>query len=393
MIQNDSTKKDITARISSIRWRRRFNFLRRFLILLAVAVFITLLLSGFFTPFFNFLEDSITHIRLAVDQGDGFPEELSLPGIISAVPVGGGAMVVGEKEMAFISPTGKQIRRIGNSYANPLFEASDDRVLIYTRGASDYRIEGYYQTFITAELDEDIFLADIADSGSYTIAMSDPKFRSSVNIYNPSGTELFNYKLAEEMPVVIEFSSNSNYLAVATVYSVNGVLLTNIYGFSISSREIIGVVEGIPGVCLSLSFQSNDRIMAVFDDKAAVFSLGDGETVAEHSFNNKQLLKFSVSGNGDKLALLLGEEQLPESITLMIFDSSLNLNGETIIAFSVDNLQYSEYNLMVSSGSTLYRYNDNAQPIEEEQFSYSEKIISILENGFCVGGEFIYEIY
>ncbi len=365
--------------------------MRRFFILLAVIIFIVLLLSGFFKPFFNFLDASVTNIRLAVDQGNGFPLELSLPGIISAEAVGNGAMVVGEKEMAFISPTGKQTRRIGNSYASPLLESSDDRVLIYTRGANDYRIEGYYQNFITAELDEDIFLAAIANSGSYAIATSDPKFRSSVNIYNSSGTELFNYKLADEMPVVIDFSTNSNYLAVATVYSVDGVLLTNIYGFSISSRELVGEIKGIPGVCLSLAFQSNDRIMTVFDDKAAVYSLSDGETISEYGFNNNQLLRVSVSGNGNELALLLGETQLPQSITLTILNSSLDVQGETIIPFSVDNMQYSEYNLLISSGSTLYRYNDNAMPIDEDQFSYSENIIEILENGFCVGTEFIYK--
>ncbi len=390
MNQNEPSKKDITLRLAAIRRRRRFVFMRRVVLLSTVAILVVMLFNGSFAGLFDYLKDGVNNIRLAVDRGDGFPSELNVPDIIDAAPIGEGAVVVGEKDMVFISPTGKQTRRLGNSYANPLIESSDDRVLIYTRGASDFRIEGYYQSFINVELDEDIYLASLADNGGYVLATSDSQFRSSVNVYNSIGTELFNYKLADEIPTVMKFSANSRYLAVATVYSVDGVMMTNIYGFSISSRELIGYIAEIPGICLDLTFQTSDKLLAVFEDRAMVYSINEGELRDEYDFADRQLLRLAVSENGDNIALLLGEEQLPDSITLLTFNSALDAKGETIIPFAVDNMQYSGYNLFISSGSRLYSYDDAALPIEDEHNFYTENIITILNNGFCVGSEFIY---
>ncbi len=392
MEKKEAPKKDITIRLASIRRRRRNVFLARVGIILSIILFVILLFNGAFSPVFSYLHNGVNNIRLAVDRGNGFPSELHMPGILTSAYLGDGAVVVGENDMVFISPTAKQVRRIGNSYANPLIVSSDDRVLIYTRGANDYRIEGYYQNFHSDEIDEEIFLPALADSGSYELATTDPQFRSSVGIYNSTGNELFHYKLAEEMPVAMTFSSNSRYFAFASVYSENGVLKTNIYAFSVQSRELIGSILDVEGVCLDVEFQSADRLLTVFDNATYVYSLDDGETVAEYSYNNRQLLKYAVSNDGKDLALLLGEEQLPSSITLSVFNSSLDQKGETFIPFTVDNMQYSEYNLLVSSGSVLYHYDDDAMPIEDDRIVYDENIIDILENGYCIGGEQIYQI-
>ncbi len=390
MSQNQSTKKERDAKLASIRRRRKVTALRRFALVGAIALFILLLYNGFFVPVIDFMGDTVGNIRLSLDQGDGFPAELQMPGIISATDIGDGAVVVGENDMVFISPSGKQTRRIGNSYANPLIESSDDRVLINTRGANDIKIEGYYESYLTKELDEDIFLAAISNSGAFALAVSDPMFRSSINIYNANGSELFEYKLADEMPVVIKFSENSRYLAVASIYSVDGVLMTNLYSFSVHDYELIGMIEGIEGVCVDLELQASDRILAVFDNMAAVYDLGEGTAIAEYDFDDRQLLKVAMTDGGDKLSLLLGELQLPSSITLMTFSSSLEARGETIMPFSVDNIGYSGYNLFVSSGEILTRYDDRAMPIEEDRVVFDESILSLLKNGLCIGSEYIY---
>ncbi len=391
MNQNQTTKKERDAKLASIRRRRRIVALRRIAIVAVIALLGLLLYNGFFAPVFDFMGNSVGNIRLMLDQGDGFPSELQIPGVITATEIGDGAVIVGEKEIVFVSPSGKQTRRIGNSYANPLTVPADDRVLIYTRGANDYRVEGYYETYLSKELDESIFLAEMSDNGAFALATSDPMFRSSVGIYSSSGNELFEYMFADEMPVVMQFSENSRYLAVASVYSVNGVLMSNLYSFSVQNRELIGMVEGITGVCLDLQVQSADRILAVFDNKAAVYDLTDSVAVAEYDFNNRQLLNAAISEGGDRVALVMGELQLPSSITLATFNSTLTKQGETIIPFSVDNIAYSGYNLFITSGNTLTPYDNNALPIEEEKTVFDEQIVSLLKNGFCVGSEYIYQ--
>ncbi len=387
---SQSQKPKLNERLAAIRRRRRLVSLRRLVFIIAAIIFVILLFTGFFAPLFNSAAGAVDSIRLVIDRGDGFPEQLLLPGVSGASPLGQGAVVSGENDLVFISPSAKQIRRLGHSYDNPLLESADDRVLIYTRGAQDLRIEGFYETILVDNIGLDIFLADIANNGVYALATADPQYRSSVNIYSTVGTEIFNYKLADEMPIVMTFSDNSRYICFATIYSKDGVLLSNIYTFSVQSRELISVIEGIEGVCLDLAFQGSNKLLAVYEDKAQLFDLNESQSVALYDFDDRQLLDMSIAQDGEGLTLLLGELQLPSSVTLMSFDDSLEMKGQTIIPFTVDNIFHSEYNIFVSSGSTLYSY-DLALQLAPELTAFDEDIISLLPNGLCVGSEYIYE--
>ncbi len=389
---SEQQKPKLVDRLAAIRRRRRFTMLRRIVALTAIVVFAILLLTGFFAPVFTSASGAVEVIRLAIDRGDGFPAKLNLGGVFDAKELGQGLVIAGENDLSFVSPSGKQVRHVSHNYDNPLMESSSDRVLIYTRGAQDLRIEGYYETVLTDNVAQDIYLAELAENGVYCLATSDAQYRSSVGIYSSVGTEIFNYKLADEMPNVITFSDNSKYVALATLYSIDGVVKSNIYTFSIQQREIIGVIEGVEGLCLDLAFQGSDRLLAVFEEKVALYDVNDQTAVTEYDYDDRQLLRFSVAQEGDGIALLLGELQLPSSVTLITLDAALRVQGETIIPFTVDNIYHSEYNIYVSSGSTLYSYDIGLQ-LTPEQTLYSENIVALLSNGLLVSNEFIYEYY
>ncbi len=389
---SEQQKPKLIDRLAAIRRRRRFVLFRRLSLFLALITFAVLLLTGFFAPVFTSASGAVEVIRLALDRGDGFPLKLNLTGVIGAHELGQGLVVAGENDLSFISPSGKQVRHVSHSYDNPLIKTSSDRVLIYTRGAQDIRIEGYYETLLTDNVGQDIYLAQLAENGVYALATSDAQYRSSVGIYSSVGTEIFNYKLADEMPSVITFSDNSKYVALATLYSVDGVFKSNIYTFSVQQRELIGVIEGVEGLCLDLVFQGSNRLLTVFEDRIILYDISESTPITEYPFDERQLLKFSVKDDGDGIALVLGELQLPSSITLTTLDASLRALGEIIIPFTVDNIYHSEYNIYVSSGNSLYSYDIGVQ-LPPQETLYNENIVALLDNGLLVSNEFIYEFY
>ncbi len=365
--------------------------MQRFVLLTIAVIVAILFVTGFFSPLFRYAGNAFDNLRLSFDRGDGFPTQLELPEVSDAVPVGSGAVIVGQNELLFLSDSAKQVRRIGHVFAQPIITSNDNGILMYSRGSNQIKIEGFFENLLTLNTSQEVFSAALANSGSFALALSDDRFKSSVAVYSSVGTELFNYRLAEELPVALEFSDNSRLLAMSTVSALDAELTGKIYVLSLPDSELISTIDFGTGLCTELHFSGSD-IIAVTDDSVRRYDVSSGEETARYDFDGKQLLKISVSPDSEHVAVLLGEEGLAMTQILTVLNANLVPMGEIVPTFTIDNISSTLYNLNVSTDNRILTYNFNLETNPKEDVYANEPITTLLSNGLAIGSEQAYLI-
>lgn len=303
--------------------KKKRNRRLRFLSFLGVVVFLFFFyVSGLYLNMVMTLSELSESIKVAAQRGDGFPIDFSVTGYITAKPMGGsGFAVLGTKDMAIVSSTGKELNRIQHGYAVPGITTSNTRVCVYARGGYEYTLEGRTQQLIKRTTENEILFAELSPKG-WLALVTGTQYRSTLEIYSPSYNKsepVLRWSRTKERPVLAAFHNDNRTLVLGCLDVEDGALGSVLYILKTGSTEKQAEIRAANASLLQAKFLNNGTLLAVYDSFAAVYSI-KGQELYRYDYGGRNLHTSDVT-SGKPLLLFGGDDQ--EHLELVMLDETL----------------------------------------------------------------------
>lgn len=119
------------ARIERIRRRKRMRRIRAAAVCAVLLAAVLAYFTGIYGASLALLGDAVDSIGIALTPSPGYPVSFTLSGYQNALPLAGGFVAVGDKDLAIYSAGGNEVRRIQHGYGRPAITAAT-HVCVYT---------------------------------------------------------------------------------------------------------------------------------------------------------------------------------------------------------------------------------------------------------------------
>lgn len=319
-----------TKKLSALAQRRR----RRRLVLLGALVVAAAaafaVLTGAVGASLVALGDGMDSVTLYLNRsGGGWPANTAISQPKQIRELAGGFVELGAEDVAVYSAYGTRVRAFQPGYARPALAVGNTRFCVYNRAGSELRVESRTKTLYTKNFSAGILLCALSNNGNVAVVTESNRYAAQVEVYD----SLFNLKYTwaptqqEGTPVALRFAADNHRFAAGCLSAENGQLQTTVYLMDTDTVEVGGAYAADPGsMVLELDWISATRLLAVFDDYAAIIDPATGAEAARFDYGGATLQSVSISGRDT--ALLLASRS---GSTLVVLDDSLSLLGRQAV--------------------------------------------------------------
>jgi hypothetical protein len=242
-----------------------------------------------------------------------------------------GFAVLGEKDIAIVSETGRESYRGQHGFAIANMTASQNRVCAYSRRGRAYTIysrEGIYYEGVT---EADIQFAHLSDGGWLALCTAS-RSRYELTLYSPAmtGDYSFRWSSAGDIPLRAAFWGNHT-LALGCVSPNGGAMGGTIYIFQTNrspqraQQAAIRVEGAIP---LQMNYVARNKLLVIYNTGYAAIYNGAGEEVARYDYGGGQ--PYAVDVRDGCVALLFGAGAQAGG-RLVVLDAQLREQGGTVL--------------------------------------------------------------
>lgn len=305
------------AVLENVRRKKRARHLRMLAVIVLLGAAVLAYFTGVFGASLSVLGDVADSILVAFTPGSGWPQDFTLEGFTNAAEISGGFAAVGSSDLCIYSSTGKELRRVQHSYANPAIAVGKTRLCLYNRGGTQLTVESRSRTLYTYSTTSAIRQCVMADNGQLAVLTAD-----EVLVLDTSHNVILRWTPSEKVSG-LAFSPNGKKLAVACVQAENGYLGTVMYEVDIKGDQEYPAAVGTAqdGIALHIRYLSDNRLLAVYDSYAAVYDTSGVTTVATYGFGTRRLA--SVSGQDKNTVLLFGTRENEKTMQLVVLNANL----------------------------------------------------------------------
>ncbi len=310
--------------IEAARQRLRNRRLRRTALLVILVAAVVIYLTGVVNTSVMALEDFADTVRIALMPERGFPQQTGTGAVYQVEALGGSFVVLGEDGCAVYSNSGARLNNIGTGYARPALAAGKNSFVLYNRSGSELRVESRTRELYTRQTSGGIFLCALSNGGELAVVTDDVRKLALLTVYDNARDEMLTWSLTttEGIPMRMAFSPDGTQLAVATVTAQDGQVVSILYLLNLRVGEPQLLAAEAGSMPLELEWQSNARLLAVYDSHAALYG-SDGSAQGRRDFGGAAVAGLSTANGG--LAVLFGSGQ---SSSVVLMDSGLNIQYE-----------------------------------------------------------------
>ena len=304
------------------RQQRRLTVLIVIIIALALALTVV---TGTLSASLALLGDAVDSASLYLNRADGgWPTTTGITEPLQIEPLADGFVELGNEDVLVYSAYGSKILSLQPSYARPVLAVGGTHFVVYNRAGSELTVCSRTRTLYTQRFDEDILLCAMSNNNSLAVVTDADRFAGWVHIYDPSMRELYNWRMPQSMgtPIALDFAPDNRRFASGMIAARDGQLNCSVYFMSLDSdTEGLLYTADAGSMLLRLDWQSENRVMAVFDTYIAVIDPRTAAEVARYDYGGAVLQ--SVAPGRRQTALLLNVHggnslvTLSESLTVM----------------------------------------------------------------------------
>lgn len=302
------------------RQQRRLTVLIVIIIVLALTV-----VTGTLSASLALLGDAVDSASLYLNRADGgWPTTTGITEPLQIEPLADGFVELGNEDVLVYSAYGSKILSLQPSYARPVLAVGGTHFVVYNRAGSELTVCSRTRTLYTQRFDEDILLCAMSNNNSLAVVTDADRFAGWVHIYDPSMRELYSWRMPQSMgtPIALDFAPDNRRFASGMIAARDGQLNCSVYFMSLDSdTEGLLYTADAGSMLLRLDWQSENRVMAVFDTYIAVIDPRTAAEVARYDYGGAALQ--SVAPGRRQTALLLNVHggnslvTLSESLTVM----------------------------------------------------------------------------
>ena len=253
------------------RQQRRLTVLIVIIIALALALTVV---TGTLSASLALLGDAVDSASLYLNRADGgWPTTTGITEPLQIEPLADGFVELGNEDVLVYSAYGSKILSLQPSYARPVLAVGGTHFVVYNRAGSELTVCSRTRTLYTQRFDEDILLCAMSNNNSLAVVTDADRFAGWVHIYDPSMRELYSWRMPQSMgtPIALDFAPDNRRFASGMIAARDGQLNCSVYFMSLDSdTEGLLYTADAGSMLLRLDWQSENRVMAVFDTYIAV---------------------------------------------------------------------------------------------------------------------------
>lgn len=216
--------------------------------------------------------------------------------------------------MLVYSAYGSKILSLQPSYARPVLAVGGTHFVVYNRAGSELTVCSRTRTLYTQRFDEDILLCAMSNNNSLAVVTDADRFAGWIHIYDPSMRELYSWRMPQSMgtPIALDFAPDNRRFASGMIAARDGQLNCSVYFMSLDSgTEGLLYTADAGSMLLRLDWQSENRVMAVFDTYIAVIDPRTAAEVARYDYGGAALPKRCARTPPDRAASERTRRQQP----------------------------------------------------------------------------------
>lgn len=265
--------------------------------------------------------------------GDGYPASLSGDTVAPANfhSVDKDLYLTGDTSILCMNDSAKVLFSRKHSYADPVMRVKGNRVLVYGRGASGYRVENQIKTLVSGDAQGKILVGDVAANGRYALVTEAGGYCGKLTAYLNNNTVAYHYWFSDYYPTAIALNAQGTKAAVAAVGAHNGGLVSAVYVLDFNSSAAVKPVATYPDTYLRDIAFDGTGILALGDVQAVALK-ADGTPLGSCDYKSGGLQAWQMDGNSAVLAV--GSPNNASGMTLLHLDAnakttaSVNLAGK-----------------------------------------------------------------
>lgn len=237
---------------------------------------------------------------------------ISADTVVDIKAFGKGVVILTDKQTIYLDKSGGIVKN-ELSYSSPAMSISDDRVLVYDRGGTDYRIENKSGIRLEGNTEGDIITGALGKKDNFAFSIRADNALSSLVVYKASGRKMFIWNCGEAHIVAIALSDNGKRAAVGILSSLNAQILSTVKTFDFDYNDELYSQTINSEAIHNLSFNST-KMLSVCTDKTLRNINSDTNNIV-CDFSSDGLRKFVLEkGFGHKVLMLAkyGNDSLDE---------------------------------------------------------------------------------
>ena len=241
------------ARIERIRRRKRMRRIRAAAVCAVLLAAVLAYFTGIYGASLALLGDAVDSIGIALTPSPGSPVSFTLSGSQTALPLAGGFVAVGDKDLAIYSAGGNEVRRIQHGYGRPAITAGNTRVCVYNRAGKELRVESRSRTLFENKFDDAIQLCAMSPNGTLAVFT-----KSKLYVYDPMFENIYTFQ-TQDLPTALAFAGDNRQFAAGCPYAEGGALGGTVYLMDTRKDEYVTIrnTEGMP--CLLYTSDAADE--------------------------------------------------------------------------------------------------------------------------------------
>ncbi len=307
---SDPPDAQTAARIKSLtplykqRQHQRRVFFTVVIIALAVAFVV---LTGALSASLAMLGDAVDSAVLYLNRTDGgWPATTGITEPQQIEPLAGGFVELGAEDVLVYSAYGSRILSLQPSYARPALAVGGTHFVVYNRAGTELTVCSRTRSLYTQAFDTGILLCAMSNNNSLAVVTESGRYAAQVRVFDASMRQLYSWEMPQTngTPIVLDFSPDSRRFAAGMLSAKDGQLSCAVYFMNTDADAEGPVYTADQGsMLLRLDWQSEGRVMAVFDTYLAVLDPRTGAETARYDYGGATLQ--SAAPGRRQTALLL----------------------------------------------------------------------------------------
>ena len=271
----------------------------------------------------------------------------------------GGIATVSPSKISIFTATGRRTLNETSDFSSPFAVSSDKYVLFYDTAGNRISIYNSFSRIFTAELENSVKCASLADNGSFAVVTKSATASWSIRIYD----EDFNIKgiiPCSGYVFGLDINSETEKLAVLSYELGAGVGLTRLSVYDLSKMKDSKGKE-ITNICdlefsgefpIGCGFTNKNTLAVITDSYVRTFNAVGEEKEKSEDYSNGNLSGFSISKNGVAVSVMRSSGS-----TVMGYDNGGSLIFTKKVAYNVlDVATYGNF-MFLKTDSGIVRIN------------------------------------
>ena len=299
---------------------------RRRNMVLGVAVLVIALVIAVFTGAMSasiaLLADSVDSFSLYMQRSSGgWPVNTGISEPLQIEELAGGFVELGAEDVVVYSAYGNQVYNFQPGYARPVLAVGGTRFVVYNRADNELQVSSRTRNLFTHTFENGILLCAMSNNNTLAVVTESGRYTAQLQIFDPSFQETYSWQMTqnEGTPIVVEFAPDNRRFAAGTIAAREGQLSCSVYFMDTAEATQGPVYNATQGsMLLLLDWQTDSRVVAVFDTYIAVLDPRTGTETARYDFGGATLQ--SAAPGIRQTALLLN---IRGGNSLVTFDQDL----------------------------------------------------------------------